>query len=80
MQRRQKFTVQKKLMDFTSKIRRVIDDTECKQHKRLRGQPCYVIYGTDNGLYRLGICGKRSRLIYTGDIDPRSLSNKRPKN
>jgi hypothetical protein len=67
---RPKFTIQKKVMDFTSKIERVINETACGKHGAPEGYACFVV--ADNR----SVCNKRASMIYTGTIT--HASHKRP--
>lgn len=71
--RRPKFSVQQKIMDFTSKIDRVISQTTCEDHDAGIGQICFQIVD-DGGTGRGGICGSRSRKIFTGKVSTKERS------
>ncbi len=65
------------MMDFTSKIREIVEHTHCKRHGRLLGQPCWWI-PSDGSLLYAGICSSRISQRYNGVVTEKSLSNKRP--
>jgi len=66
-------------MDFTSKIRNVVDHTLCSKHGAIRhGQPCWWI--TSDGLaLRAAVCGQRASMIYTGQVSASSFDRRKPK-
>lgn len=66
---RPKFQIQKKTMDFTRKIRRVIDETTCHDHDALPGHPCYKA--------PFGVCNKRAKQIFTGIPSERASTGAR---
>lgn len=74
-----KFSVQQKVMDFTSKIDRVLAETSCDRHSAPTLEPCWDISSDTTKFFGRGVCGKRAAKIYTGNITDRSRSGKRPK-
>jgi len=60
-------------MDFSSKIDRVISQTTCDVHEAGIGQICFQIVD-DGGTGRAGICGPRSRKIFTGKVSTKERS------
>ena len=76
---RPKFAVQSKIMDFTSKVRHVVNHTSCEKHDARQGRPCYWLRGDGSLSIYAGICGNRSRKVYTGQISDFANRTKRPK-
>ena len=79
MQRPRKFTIQNKLMDFTSKINHVLASTSCDRHSAPISVPCWDIESDTTKFFGKGICGRRASMIYTGTVSDTARSNKRPK-
>lgn len=75
---RPKFVVQQKVMDFHSKIDRVLVETTCDRHSAPIGEPCWDVASDTTKFFGRGICGKRASKIYTGTVTDRSRSGKRP--
>lgn len=51
--------------DFTSKIRAVVDKTECDRHAAPRGIPCWYLR-TDSPSGQVGICNVRAVKLFNG--------------
>lgn len=70
-QPRNKFSVQQKLQDFTSKVREVVNTTVCEKHGAVRhGQPCWWLHTNSGSL--LAICNQRARKMYIGEPSERN--------
>lgn len=66
---RPKFQVQKDVQDFTRNIPRVIEQTVCKDHNAIDGDPCYEV--------PRGVCNKRARKLFIGVSTERTRSTAR---
>lgn len=77
MQRPKKYSTPQ-MMDFTSKIRQIVNRTSCSRHEKRVGQPCWWVQSDTISLYA-AICNHRIQQQYDGKITDKSLSNKRPR-
>jgi hypothetical protein len=70
----------REVIDFTSKIDAVLATTACNRHGAELDQACFTIPSGLFSQFFAGICNQRAKKHgMVGKIDPRSLSNKRPK-
>ena len=58
--------VPSKVMDFTRKIREIVEQTSCKHHKAPEGIPCFHLRMDSQEGYYAGICNVRATMIYNG--------------
>lgn len=64
--------------DFRSKVREIVNRVSCVKHTKRVGQPCWWIHSDGDQLFP-SICSARVSQVYNGQIDPKSVSTKRPK-
>lgn len=55
-----------KVMEFTRKIREIVDQTDCGRHKVPVGIPCFHLRMDSREGYYAGICNVRATKIYNG--------------
>lgn len=68
--------VPSKVMDFSLKIREVIDDFACDRHNAPEGIPCFHLrMGTREGYYA-AICNARAKKRWNGVSTPPTISIK----
>lgn len=67
------------LMDFSLKIRRIVDTSHCKKHNKRIGQPCWWVQSDGASVLLAGICNSRISAVYNGKIDDRSIQASRSK-
>lgn len=73
---RPKFSKQTRVMDFSSKVRHIINLSHCTKHKKRPGQPCWwVPQGNGIGLYA-AICNDRIKKVYDGKISDASTNRR----
>jgi len=53
-------------MDFTRKIREILEKTDCKRHKVPEGIPCFHLRMDSHEGYYAAICNTRATKIYNG--------------
>lgn len=68
-----------KVMDFTRKIRGVLDQTDCERHNVPEGIPCFHLRTDSQEGYYAGICNARATKIYNGvsEKSPRNFSKEK---
>lgn len=54
------------MMDFSRKIQRVVQETDCSVHPAPAGFPCFSVRMDSREGYYAGVCGKRALKLFTG--------------
>jgi hypothetical protein len=68
-----------KVMDFTSKIKQVLAETDCGRHLAPVGIPCFHLRMDSQNGYYAGICNVRATKLFNGvpSMNPRNFNKEK---